>query len=96
METCPLCNRELGSVWDEHHLIPKTFKGTETVPMHKMCHNAVHATFTERELLQYYHTVERLLEHEKIQRFVAWIRKKPVDFYEKIKDTNERKGKRRR
>lgn len=96
MNNCPLCTRELGTVCDEHHLIPKTFKGKEKIWLHKICHRKLHSVFSEREMLNYYHTIERLLEHEEIQRFVKWIQKKPIDFYDSSKDTNIRKGKRRR
>ena len=66
-EICPLCWRVLGIVnIDEHHLIPKTFKGKAKEPLHKICHRKIHATFTERELLKHYHTWERLREHENI------------------------------
>jgi hypothetical protein len=93
---CGLCNRELGEVRiEEHHLVPKTFKGKDTVPLHKMCHQKIHSTFAERELLHYYHTFERLLEHEEIQKFVAWISKKPPEYYDKNNDTKDRKRKRR-
>ena len=94
---CPICKRELGSVnVDEHHLIPKTFKGKDTITLHKICHRKIHATFTERELLNYYFTIDRILENEHIQAFVKWVSKKPSDFYDSTKDTSERKSKRRR
>lgn len=94
---CDICNRPLNGVDDqEHHLIPKTFKGTETVLIHKMCHQKLHATFSEREMLHYYHTVKRLLEHEEIMKFVKWIKKKDPLFYSKNDDTTARKSKRRR
>src|SRR4051812_681923 len=58
---CPLCGRVLGSEnVDEHHLVPKVFKGTEKWKLHRVCHTKIHATFTERELANYYHTWERL------------------------------------
>ena len=66
---------------DEHHLIPKTFKGKKTVLVHKICHRKIHSVFTERELANYFHTFERLLEHEEIQKFVIWVSKKSPDFY---------------
>ena len=94
-DLCPLCNRPLGTERvEEHHLLPKTFKGKVTVGMHGICHRKIHATFTERELLNYYHTAERLLENEHIQKFVKWIAKKPPGFYEKTKETQERRSKR--
>lgn len=96
MLVCPLCKRPFSGAHDEeHHLIPRTFKGTEKVKLHKMCHQKLHATFSEREMLHHYHTIERLLEHEEIQKFVKWIGKKDPSFYDKNDDTKNRKRKRR-
>ena len=96
-EKCPLCKRELGTKnVDEHHLVPKTFKGRETVSLHRICHRKIHATFTERELLNYYNTLEKLLEHEHIRSFVSWVSRKPPEYYDGSKETSDRKSKRRR
>ncbi len=94
---CPLCNRPMpdGS-YNEHHLIPATFKGKKTVTLHNFCHSKLHHCFSEREMQHYYHTIERLLEHEEIQKFVKWVKKYPPDFISKNKDTKDRKRKRRR
>lgn len=94
---CKLCGRPLGDrLVEDHHLIPKTFRGRATEPVHRICHQKIHATFSERELYNYYHTFERLLEHEQIQRFVAWVRKKPLDFYDKNDDTASRRKQRKK
>lgn len=95
-DTCPLCGRPLANSWNEHHLIPKTFKGKDTVRLHKICHSKIHSVFTERELFTYYHTIERILENEHMQKFVKWVSNKDPDFYQKTKDLNDRKRKRRR
>jgi hypothetical protein len=57
-------------------------KNSEIVLMHNICHNKVHAVFTEKELARSYPTVEKLLENEEIQKFVNWVKKKPLDFYD--------------
>lgn len=95
---CPVCQREMisGKSIDDHHLVPKTFKGKETVTVHKICHRKLHSVFTEREMAKYYNTIERLLEHEEIQKFVKWVSKKDPEFYSGSKETMSRKGKRRR
>lgn len=93
---CPLCDRELDDLANEHHLIPKSLKGKDTITLHKICHNKIHHTFSERELANYYHTIERLKDHKEIQKFVKWIKKKPFDFYDGNKDTKDRKKKRKR
>jgi len=96
-DKCPLCGRELGNeLIEQHHLIPKTFKGKELVDLHKVCHRMIHATFSEKELQKYYHTIERILTDEKVQRFVEWVKNKPLNFYLSIDETSQRKEKRRR
>lgn len=96
-KVCPLCSRLLGTInIDEHHLIPKTFKGKDTETIHKICHSKIHSTFTERELLNYYHTWERIKDHSEMIKFITWVQKKPVDFYSSNKDSTERNQKRRR
>jgi hypothetical protein len=92
---CEICGRDLGTKSvDEHHLVPKTFKGKETVKLHKICHRKIHATFTEREMEKYYHTTERLREHEEIQKFTKWVSKKPPEYYSGSDETTNRKNKR--
>lgn len=94
---CPMCGRELGTVnVDEHHLVPKTFKGRETVTLHRICHRKIHATFSERELLNTFNTIEKIKENEHIRAFIKWIAKKPSEYYDGSKETAARKGKRRR
>lgn len=95
VKSCPMCGRVMpdGS-YNEHHLIPKTYKGKETVDLHRICHDKIHHTFTESELKLYYHTIDRLLEHPTIRTFVKWVKKQPPSFYDRHKDTKDRKRKR--
>lgn len=81
---CPLCGRPLAMPFNRHHLLPlsKGGKATPTVLMHKICHTKVHAVFTETELKNYYHTIERLQEHEEIAKFIKWVKKKEPEFYD--------------
>lgn len=89
---CPLCGRVLGTInIDRHHLIPKTFKGKEQFPIHKICHRKIHSAFTERELLQTYHTWDALRAHEDIRNFIEWVAKKPSDFYTRTYTANKKK-----
>lgn len=76
---------------NRHHLVPKTFGGTEIVEMHRICHSKIHAVFSERELAQHYHTFERLLAHEEIEKFVRWVRKQPPEFYNRNARPRERR-----
>lgn len=103
-ELCPICHREYGGEVQYHHLKPVTFK-TRTkevhdennlIKIHRVCHQKIHATFSEKDLLNYYHTIDRLLSHEEIQKFIKWVKNKPLDFYDKNDDTKDRKNKRRR
>jgi hypothetical protein len=94
-DTCPLCTRELvpGASIDEHHLIPKLKGGRKgpTVMLHKVCHAKIHSVFKEGELARTYNTIEKLLEHEEIQKFVVWVAKKHPEFYESSKRNKRRR-----
>ena len=91
-DLCPLCERPLSEKPSRHHLVPRTFRGRETVNLHMICHIQIHATFTERELLNHYNTIDRILEHENIRKFESWIKKKPPGFYVKKRDTSRKKS----
>lgn len=98
---CEVCDRPLIPEYcDEHHLIPKTFKGKRNddnmVLLHKICHQKIHSVFSERELVSYYHTMDRIMENEDMQKFGKWVGKQPIEFSDVSKDTKRRKSKRRR
>lgn len=94
LDSCPLCDRPMNndSSVNRHHLIPKSFGGREQFWIHVVCHSKIHAVFTLRELLNYYHTFERIREHEEIQKFIKWVRKKEPGFRTRHKQP---RGKRR-
>lgn len=87
-DICPLCKRLIPkSQRDEHHLIPKLKGGKETVALHRICHKQIHALFSESELAQHYATIDALLAHEAVQRFVSWVSSKPIGFNERTRAT---------
>jgi len=65
---------------DEHHLIPRTYKGIETVTLHRVCHGKIHAVLSEKELRDTYHTVAALRAHPEIATFIRWVRRKHPEF----------------
>ncbi len=83
---CPLCDRVIpNSQRDAHHLIPKSKGGRQTQYLHRICHRQIHALFTETELVKQFNSVEALLAHPDIQRFVAWVKTKPTDLMERTR-----------
>lgn len=92
---CPLCGRPLGAEnIDRHHLVPKSLKGREQFPIHKICHRKIHSIFSERELLRAYHTWDALKEHEDIRSFIGWVANKPAGFYTRTFTANKKHGRR--
>lgn len=75
----------------DHHLVPKEFGGTETIASCRDCHKAIHTLFTNRELVNHYHTRERLLANEKFVQMIAYIRKQDPAGKVKFKRTRERR-----
>lgn len=52
-----------------------------TVPVHPICHKAIHANFTNAELARFGADRDRLLENEALAKFVGWVENKPPDFH---------------
>ena len=83
---CPLCERRIPqSQRDAHHLVPKSKGGRLTEYLHRICHRQIHALFTETELAKQFNSVETLLADPGIALFVAWVKTKPEDFFERTR-----------
>ena len=95
---CPICGRDLieGRSVNEHHLMPKTYKGKETVTLHVICHTKIHSIFSEKELRDYYHTIDRLVSHPEMEKFIKWVQKKDPEFKDRNKEMRTKKNRRKR
>lgn len=80
-ETCALCNRPLGRKVEWHHVVPKSQGGRETVPLHPICHRAIHANVSNKELARLYPTLDALRGREDVAAFLRWVANKPPDFH---------------
>ena len=85
---CPLCDRPIPAEVKQslHHLIPKLKggKGGPTVLLHHICHREIHATLTAAELAHDYSDMEALRRHPRLEKFIAWVRKRPPGFLSKV------------
>ncbi len=89
---CPLCDRLIPKLQrDEHHLIPKSHGGRHTAVLHRICHRQIHAVFTETELARQYNSIELLKQQEEMVGFIAWVRLKPDDFFERTRKSRRLK-----
>ncbi|OBX75433.1 hypothetical protein B5J92_03330 [Moraxella atlantae] len=91
MGACELCQRQ-AVVLTRHHLIPQSRHNkartqrefsraemkTEIAMLCRPCHSQVHRVFSNQELADYYHTVERLLGNDDIVKFINWVKKRPA------------------
>ncbi len=59
------------------------------------CHATVHAHLTEQQLAAEYSKVQALAAHPEIKRFVAWVRRQPVDRRIAVRTPNQRRDARR-
>ncbi|HEV7253725.1 MAG TPA: HNH endonuclease [Mesorhizobium sp.] len=78
---CWLCGRPLGWRVEWHHPKPKSRGGRDTVPVHPICHRAIHATFSNVDLAKMSAEGVPLAENPDIARFLGWIANKPPDFH---------------
>ncbi|WP_299193432.1 HNH endonuclease [uncultured Erythrobacter sp.] len=80
-QDCWLCGRPLGARIEWHHPVPKSKKGRETVPVHPICHQTIHANFTNAELARIGLDREAVSARDAVANFLAWIANKPSDFH---------------
>eukprot|EP01026_Neomeris_dumetosa_P015221 TRINITY_DN1576_c0_g1_i10.p3 TRINITY_DN1576_c0_g1~~TRINITY_DN1576_c0_g1_i10.p3 ORF type:complete len:202 (+),score=23.31 TRINITY_DN1576_c0_g1_i10:278-883(+) len=85
---CELCQRF--TFLTRHHLIPREThkhmkkKGLtleelcKCILICRQCHSAIHHFISNKEMAQYYHTLDRLLENEQVQAYVNWNSKQKV------------------
>ena len=87
---CELCKRA-GTELTRHHLIPRARHRKGEIRRHfdkaeltgrlamvcRACHKFVHTVLSERQLANEYNTVNQLLSHPEIARFVNWVEKRP-------------------
>ncbi len=80
-QTCWLCGRPFDTLMQAHHPVPKAKEGKGTVPVHPICHKAIHANFTNGELARIGNDRARLLDNAALAKFVDWVASKPPDFH---------------
>lgn len=94
---CPLCGRPIPAdvPQSRHHLVPRLRggKGGETVLLHQVCHNEIHATLSETELAHDYSTIAALRAHPRLAAFIAWVQKRPPGFRSKTPGKRRMRGK---
>lgn len=81
MRTCWLCERPFDTLMEWHHPVPKAKKGKGKVPIHPICHKAIHANFTNSQLARIGESRAPLLENAALAKFIAWVKDKPPDFH---------------
>jgi len=75
---CQICQRETPQEHlEKHHLVPRSKHGAkiEGIFVCIDCGNMVHKLFTNKQLAKEYNTLEKLLENEKINKWIEWVRK---------------------
>lgn len=76
---CWLCDRTIGTRVEQHHPLPKSRGGRETVPVHPICHRTLHKSFTNRQLERL--SLAELRASPEVAAFLRWIEDKPADFH---------------
>ncbi len=89
MDICVLCGRELGMPYDEHHIVPKSKGGRETVTLHRICHSKIHSVFSLTELRNHYNNINSIKKHEEIKKFIKWVSGKPATFYKRTRSLSK-------
>ena len=75
--------------YDEHHVVPKSKGGSDTVYLHRICHSKIHSVFTLTELKNHYNEFEKIKKHPEIQKFIKWVSTKPPSFYKRTRSAKK-------
>lgn len=62
----------------QHHLIPRSKGGKETVSTCSTCESYIHKTWSHNQLRDTYNSVEVILSDKGFQKFLKWRRKQPA------------------
>lgn len=96
---CALCSRAIpaGAKQSRHHLVPKLKGGAKlpAVQLHQICHNAIHARFSETELARRLSDPASLRVEPGLADFIEWVRGKPDDFHVSTRTSRVRRESRR-
>lgn len=85
---CKICGRETPEKYlEKHHLVPKT--GKETILVCINCGDILHKLFDNSYLTYQLNSIEKILQHEEVKKWIAWIRKKK-DFSVCMKEKKKR------
>jgi 5-methylcytosine-specific restriction enzyme A len=98
-DLCSLCRRQVpADMLTKHHLKPRERGGTaeHTTPMCRPCHKQLHAIFSNRQLDEFYDSVETLRSLPQLQPFLKWIRKQPAETSFKTRQAGNHPDRRRR
>jgi 5-methylcytosine-specific restriction endonuclease McrA len=77
---CWLCGRDLGEAVEYHHPVPKSRGGKAREPVHPICHQTIHANFTNSEIARTGGDPQALRDHPEVAKFLTWVAGKPADF----------------
>ena len=78
---CQLCGREVKYI-TVHHLIPREEGGSQgpTADLCQPCHTTIHHHFSNVELAKIYNTLDKIKDHERMIRYLKWIRKTDKEY----------------
>lgn len=85
--TCRLCERDELRL-TKHHVVPRARHNkkvkrelgadrNKTELICRPCHSQLHHLFTEKQLEREFFTIELLLAHPDVQKWLEWIKKRP-------------------
>lgn len=85
-----------GPSLDRHHWMPRAEGGRDRAWVHVVCHRMIHRLFSDGDLAGPLADPAALRAHPAMQKFIAWVRRKPADYVDWPRTArNGRAGRRR-
>ena len=93
---CPLCRRDELPGLTEHHVVPKSRGGKDTISICRDCNRQIHALFDNKTLECKFNSIEDLRKDSRIIKFTKWIKNKPHGSIQKARRSKNTRNRGRR
>lgn len=91
---CPICDRAMyddAKSINRHHFLPKSKGGKEQEFLHKVCHDQIHALWSNAQLEREFSDPQVIKKSGLMVGFLNWIKKKDPLFYLKTKKSKHKR-----
>jgi len=82
---CSICQRDFEKLEKHHFEAGRKKKSDDGIKVCHQCGDQLHLMFSNRELRNKYNTLEKILAEPKVQKYIEWVKNKPIETHFTVK-----------